>query len=227
MKSNREVRIPLESRADRETLVWEKAPGEVIESDLPKKMKAIILKRPAAAASKATIEEKEDHDEEYDEHEGGEEEEWEDDECEDAEGAEEGTLQQGEGGEEEEREDDALIEPQEGAIACAKDEDKGGKEEERKRILRKRPASSRELQEDFEVTTVNVVQAKTGKSQRAYLLAKNSIQKKQLIQISPNESRKYVQLVEKLKTEALEKLKHTRFLGMRRWAFMRKAELLQ
>ena len=94
--------------------------------------------------------------------------------------------------------------------------------------MRKRPASALE-ELDFVVSTIYLVHAVTGKHLRAYLLAKSAKDpnvKKQVTQISPLESKKYHQLVVKMKAEAEERMRDMGFLQLREWAAKRKVELL-
>ena len=93
--------------------------------------------------------------------------------------------------------------------------------------MRKRPATAKETDEDFEVVAIQMAHAVTGKNIRAYLLAKGVTQKKYLLQVSPHDSKKYVQLAESLKREAESKIGDMRFLGLRKWAALRKMDLLQ
>ena len=103
-------------------------------------------------------------------------------------------------------------------------------EDKRHRATKKRPASALENAEDFMVQYIYVVSACTGKNIRSYLLGKSSAQgalkrSRQIIQITPGESRKYEQLVCSLHREAEQKLPCTSD-QLRSWASRRKAELL-
>ena len=90
------------------------------------------------------------------------------------------------------------------------------------RVTKKRPMEI----DDWGIANIYLVHAVTGKRIRAYLLAKGDFKKSQVVQVSQQESRKHHQLTEKLKTEALEKMKTMHFQGLKAWASKRKAELL-
>ena len=81
---------------------------------------------------------------------------------------------------------------------------------QRMRVIKKRPASQIEKGEmqNFQVGSINMVRAQTGKCIRSHLLAVSvdKTSKKQLVQVTPNESRKCHQVCEKLKEEAEAKL---------------------
>ena len=105
--------------------------------------------------------------------------------------------------------------------AKSKDE---GKRMMRRRTTQKRPFSA--MLDDWYVKQIYLTHAITG-NVRAYLLAKGDEQKSQLVQVAPSESKKYVQLAEKLKAECEERKANYTFRALKEWAKRRKSELLR
>ena len=102
-------------------------------------------------------------------------------------------------------------------------------EKKRFRVVRKRPSTCLDETENFEVASTYLVNAKTGKNIRAYLLACSGDKKikRQCVQVSPKESRKYLQLIEKMQKECNAKIQGKIFFDeLKRWSTGRKRELL-
>ena len=194
-----EVRFPLKPQPPLQRLCWQMPGGKVVPTELDIKYYHTLMKRPAARPKIVEAQKKKDEEEEEEEPQGEEEEVEPCDEVEEDDKEEQGETRK---------------KPPTG---------------QRMRVIKKRPASQVEKGEmqNFQVGSIYMVRAQTGKCIRSYLLAVSvdKTSKKQLVQVTPNESRKYHQVCEKLKEEAEAKLIAS-FAELRAWADKRKREVL-
>ena len=180
----------------------------------------------------------EEENKEEDEEEENQEEDEEEDEIKDdqEEGADNGGEEEGEEEEEQEEEaerkdgeklkiDGEASQERKSQKQEEKEKEEGDAKERRTRVTKKRPCAVM-VDDDFIVSGIYVVTAHRGKHIRSYLLAKGTEKRKQLVQVTPSESRKYCQIIVKMKAEAEGKLDELKFEGLRKWASRRKEELL-
>ena len=210
--------FPLVARAGKEVLYWEPWPGMEIDTHIPERFqshKQVTLKRPAAAKSKSSKQRKKakpkKRSKEQDKDEEGKGEE----------GEGEAATQDAEEEEEEEGQE-MNEEEEEEEEAHEKTPDEEGESSQQK--VMKRPLGN----VDGLVENAYLHNALTGKHIRSYVIAKmNGGHKSQVIQLNPNESRKYQTICIKLHTEMLGVIaKGVTFKDLRAWAATRKQELL-